>query len=138
MRKYKDFMAALFKTETYEVFLQYVSKKPMRTLNIDKILVKEYLMLLQNSKKTKYLWDFDSKEEKFSLPKNMEYSEISQSYEDAQVLNPLIAQSYQGAEYYKYKFFPKLMDKYLISEEALSEVEWPENATDTIKKTKKK
>ncbi|CAI2374575.1 unnamed protein product [Moneuplotes crassus] len=138
MRKYKDFIAPLFKTETYHGLIEYISPNPKKTLNHDHVLMKEYLMLLHSSKKAKFLWDFDAKDESFPNPKPMKYEDLKSSYEEDEIMDPLIFGSYQGTEYYKYRFFPKLMDKYLLKDEALTDLEWPENSKEAVRKKKKK
>lgn len=128
----------MLKTATYLGFAQYIAKNPKKELNDDNVLVKEYLMLLHGSKKPRYIWDFDSKEETIPTPEPMEYEDLKASYDVDGFMNPLICEEYKGAEYYKYKFFPKLMDKFILKDECLNSLKWPDNAKTSERKITRK
>lgn len=128
----------MLKTSTYLGLAQYIVKNPKKTMNGDNVVVKEYLMLLHGSKKVKYLWDLESSEETIPIPEPMGFEDLKTSYDVDGVMNPLVYGDYQGTDYYKYRFFPKLMDKYILKDECLNNLKWPENLKASDRRVMKK
>jgi hypothetical protein len=55
----------------------------------------------------------------------MNFHDLEAHYEEAELTSP-IKQCKEGeGRLYTYRFFPKLMDKLMISEEALLKIDWP-------------
>jgi len=127
-------MTALLKTDTYAVFCHYLGNYPAKSSNKEGINLKEYLMNLSQAKKPFYLWDSKTEQVLCEYPQALECYELIKNYEEAEVVIPIITENVRGESYYKYRFFPKLMNKLILDEDILNNLKWPEN----LKKKKNK
>jgi hypothetical protein len=125
VREHQEYLQIFLNTATYDSMLKYIGPHPQAEINTDGINVLEFLKERKRKgasgeKRERNIEIVTSRD-----PESVEYSKLSKMYEEADLISPILPCNEDEGDWYKYKFFPKLMDNLMLDQDEIQRINWP-------------